>query len=207
MNSQHAIAKKVKIPLKSRLLPYYDTVELVQNTSEYNFFTPTPSKVITRNNYVNNPFPGTDKRRIVGLGFEFTKQFIRDDSGNSINSQQIINAVKDAGVTFTADQNNQQMLSTTIEEHSNFSGTLFKVSRAAAHVDEADATSIRKVAVLKPAGFIKLPEPWDVAKSQSIDLKINLVDSSNLPTSQNWTDSTQGKLYLRAILYLAEIDA
>lgn len=201
------LTKKVPIPRTARIKPYYDTKQIKNGVAEINFFPANATRKVTRDNYINNPFPGEDKRRIVGLSFEILKQFIRDDSGNSINSKQIINGIKDAGVVLTADNDYKEFLRTTIDRHSNFAGTDFAGAKATALVDAAVETVTATTAVLKPAGMYKLQDPFDVAPNQSIDLKVTFADASAFPTDQNWTDSNQGLLYLRATLYLAEIKA
>lgn len=208
MQTKHAISKKVKVPAKAKLLPIFSTVDLIQNTSELSFYS-NPTNIIHADNFVNNPFTGTDRRRVLGLVFNLNKIFIRDDAANGIDSQKILNALKDSSVKFTADQNNQQFLHTVIEEHSNFSGTIIRQSTAAGHIDEADEVSRRKVAIFKPADFIKIPDPWDVARNQNISLKVKLTNSADLPTAQNWIDSDDNGnrgLKMQAIIFMAEID-
>jgi hypothetical protein len=200
------IAKKVQIPNSARFKPYYDTQQIVQNDSVLNFFPPNPNKAIARNNYVSNPFPGKEERMIVGLSFELVKHFIRDDAANGIDSSKIINAIKDAGVRFTADNDYKEMLRTGIEEHSNFAGTCFKNAVSSAYVNGAIVNARSKTAVLKAAQMHRLPDPVRIAPNQTIDLQVTFANSADFPTAQNWTDSGQGQLWLRATLYLAEVD-
>lgn len=199
------LAKPAPIPRSARIKPYYDTQQIKQNVAEINFFPPNATRKVTRDNYINNPFPGKDKRRIVGLSFELVKQFIRDDSDNSIDSVAIINGIKDAGVVLTADNDYKEFLRTTIDRHSNFAGTDFEGAKASALVDAAIETASRKTAVLKSAGMYKLQDPFDVAGNQTINLKVTFADASAFPSEANWDASGQGKLWLRATLYLAEI--
>jgi len=201
------LAKKVPIPRSARIKPYYDTKQIKNGVADINFFPPNATRKVTRDNYINNPFPGEEKRRIVGLSFELLKLFITDDPDNSIDSEKIINAVKDAGVVLTADNDYKEFLRTTLDRHANFSGTDFEGAKATALIDAAIEEASSKTAVLKSAGMYKLQDPFDVASNQSIDLKVSFADASAFPTDQNWTDSGQGKLFLRATLYLAEIKA
>lgn len=200
------IAKKVQIPNSARFKPYYDTQQILQNESVINFFPPNPDKKITRNNYVSNAFPGKDERMIVGLSFELVKHFIRDDAENGIDSEAIINGIKDAGVRFTADNDHKEMLRTGIEEHSNFAGTCFKIATAQAYKNGAVDTVQAKTAVLKSSQMHRLPDPVRIAPNQTIDLQVTFADSSKFPTADNWEQSGQGGLWLRATLYLAEVE-
>jgi hypothetical protein len=203
----NTLAKKVPIPRSARIKPYYDTKQIKNGVAEINFFPPNATRKVSRDNYINNPFPGEEKRRIVGLSFELVKQFITDDAANNINSEAIINGIKDAGVVLTADNDYKEFLRTTIDRHSNFAGTDFEGAKASALIDAAVETVESKTAVLKSAGMYKLQDPFDVASNQSIDLKVSFADASNFPTDQNWNDSGQGLLFMRATLYLAEIKA
>jgi hypothetical protein len=200
------IAKKVQIPNSARIKPYYDSQKIVQNESVLNFFPPNPSKKVTLNNYISNPFPGKEERLIVGLSFELVSKFIRDDSANGIDASKIINGVKDAGVVFTADNDYKQFLRVPIEEHSNFGGTSMKVSEAKAYVNGSYVTNSKRSACLKASNMFRLPDPFKIASNQSIDLEVTFADASVFPTEANWTASDQEQLYLRATLFLAEID-
>lgn len=202
------LAKKVPIPRNSRLKTYYDTKEIIQNTSEYNFFPANATRNVTRDNYINNPFPGEESRRVVGLSFELISQFIEDDSANSIDVEAIMNGIKDAGIILTADNDYKEFVRTTMSEHFNFAGTRLNV-RAAAASDGGTApslvSSVERTVIAKNADMYRLPDPFDVAPNQTIDLKVVFEDSSIFPTSANWTAASQPKLLLRANLFIAEM--
>jgi hypothetical protein len=203
---KNSLAQKVPVPKGSRIKTYYDSKKLIQNEAVVNFFPPNATRNVTRDNYINNPFPGEDKRRVVGLSFELIKQFIQDDDANGIDSEAIINAVKDAGVVLTADNDYKEFLRTTIDEHSNFSDTNFASVVASDYINSAVETAERKTAVMKGSGMYRLSDPFDVASNQTIDLRVEFADASSFPTEQQWIDSGQGQLWLRATLYVAEIE-
>lgn len=195
------------IPRTALIKPLYDTQKITQNVSEVNFYPANASKVVARNNYITNPFPGENTRRVVALSFEINKQFIEDDAANSIDSEAIINSLKDAGIILTADGDYKEFLRTTIDRHSNFSGTGLESESAAALVDAAIQTATSKVSVMKGSGLYFLADPFDIAPNQTVDLKVKFADSSLFPTDANWNDSGQGLLYMTATLYAAEIEA
>jgi len=204
----NTLAKKVPIPKNARLKTYYDTKEIVQNTTDYNFFPPNATRNVTRDNYINNPFPGEDSRRVVGLSFELIPQFMHNDAVNSIDIEKIMNGLKDAGIILTADNDYKEFVRTTMSEHFNFAGTRLN-TRVAAASDGASApalvTSIDKTVTSKSADMYRLPDPFDVAPNQTIDLKVVFEDASVFPTSQNWVDASQSRLLLRANLFIAEV--
>ncbi len=199
------LKQRVPIPKNARIRPYYDTQPIEQNNAVVNFFPPSGTKDVTRDNYISNSFPGNDTRRIAGLSFELVRQYLRDDAANGIDAAAIINAVKHAGVILTADQNYQQFLRTTIEEQSNFAQTEFEGALASAYVNAGYVTEERKTAILKSADMYRLEDPFDIAPNQNVNLEVQFNDASPFPTEQQWTDSGQPKLWLRATLYLAEI--
>lgn len=199
------LIKRAPIPITSRIKPYYDTKEIVQNTATYNFFPATATRNVTRDNYIGNPFPGEEKRRVVGISFELVKQFIRTDSGNGINAIGIVNGLKDGSVILTADNDYKEFLRISMEECSNFLGTGLSGAIASAFVDEAIENAEEETACMKSASMYALRDPFDVAPTQSINLQVTFKDASVFPTSQQWTDSGQGVLLLRSTLYLAEI--
>jgi hypothetical protein len=205
----NTLAKKVPIPRNARLKTYYDTKEIVQNTAEYNFFPPNATRNVSRDNYINNPFPGEDSRRVVGLSFELVPQFMHNDAANGIDVEAIINGLKDAGIILTADNDYKEFVRTTMSEHFNFAGTRLNTRVSGApDVIGAGAVmvpSIEKTVVAKAADMYRLPDPFDVAPNQTIDLKVVFDDASMFPTSGNWTTSGQSRLLLRANLFIAEV--
>ena len=197
----------VSVPPTALIKPIYDTQEIVQNQSEINFFPAVASKKIPRNNYVSNPLPGETVRRVVGLSFELVRQFTSLDADNSIDPVAIVNALKDASVILTADSNYKQFLRTTIDRHSNFSGTSIEGAHATALVGAAIQSATSKTAITKRSGIYFLADPFDIAPNQTIDLKVTFKDSSKFPTAAQWDASGQGRLNLMATLHVAEFEA
>lgn len=198
-----AIAKPVEIPQNARIKSYYDTVDIVQNTATYNFFPANATRKVTRDNYFNNPFPGTKRRLVFGLSFETVQHFISD--ATDIDSEKIVNALKDASVTITADNDNKEFLQTTIEEHSNFAGTGLVAAASKAWIDGAVVTEERKTVVVKGSNMYRLQDPFIVAANQTLDVKVRFKNAADFPTAQQWTDASQPQLRLRCTLYLAEL--
>lgn len=192
--TENPTKRRLPIPKSARIKTYYDTQPVKQNEADINFFPATADKKVTRNNYVQNPFPGDATRRIAGLSFEVLQQFIDDDSANGIDSRAIANALKYGGVILTADQSYTQFLRAPIGEYSNFSQAQF--------VKSADSAT----SVLKSAGMYRLDDPFDVAPNQNLNLSVHFNDASAFPTATQWDDSSQQQLQLRATLYLAVID-
>jgi hypothetical protein len=181
--------RRLKVPKHARIKTYYDTKLIDQNKDVINFFTPNASKEVTRDNYIQNPFPGDATRRIAGLSFELVPQFISNDSDNSIDAAAIVNAMKFSGVIITADQSYRQFLRAPMAEYSNF----------------ADTQYIGGTAILKKADMYRLSDPFDIASNQNLNLAVHFNDATGFPKESDWEASGQKKPYLRATLYLAEI--
>ena len=200
------ISKKALVPASARIKTYYDTRQVEQNSSILNFFPANATRKVTRDNYVNNPFPGSFKRRILGLAFEVTKQFIEDDEANGIDARAIINTLKDSAILLQADNDNKEFLRAPISEFSNFAGTGLQLVSATDNTTDAVA-SYKRTATLKSAGEYRLADPFDLAVNQTVSLAVHFDDASKFPTEANWAASGQGSLWLRASLVVAEVDA
>jgi hypothetical protein len=196
------ISKKALVPASARIKTYYDTKQVEQNGAILNFFPANATRKVTRDNYVNNPFPGAMKRRILGLSFEITKQFIADDPENGIDAQKIVNGLKDAAILLQADNDNKEFLRAPISEFSNFAGTGLQTATD----NTADAVAGR-IAILKSAGEYRLADPFDLAVNQTVSLAVHFDDASVFPSEAGWTASGQSGLWLRASLVVAEVDA
>lgn len=199
------ISKKALVPASARIKTYYDTKKVEQNGSIINFFPANATRKVTRDNYVNNPFPGAMKRRILGLSFEVTKQLIEDDPDNGINARDIVNGLKDAAILLQADNDNKEFLRAPISEFSNFAGTGFQLVSGTANSTDAEVT-YKRIATLKSAGEYRLADPFDLAQNQTVSLAVHIDDSSVFPTEAGWTASGQGGLWLRASLVVAEVE-
>jgi len=200
------ISKKALVPASARIKTYFDTRLVEQNRSVINFFPANANRKLTRDNYVSNPFPGAMKRRILGLSFEATKQFIEDDPANGVDSLAIVNGLKDAAILLQADNDNKEFLRAPISEFSNFAGTGLQFVSATDNSVDAVAT-YKRIASLKSAGEYRLPDPFDLAVNQTVSLAVHFDDASVFPSAENWTQSGQGQLWLRASLVVAEVDA
>jgi len=200
------ISKKALVPASARIKTYYDTKQVEQNNSIINFFPANATRKVTRYNYVNNPFPGSMKRRILGLSFEITKQFIEDDPAHGIDARAIVNGLKDAAVLLQADNDNKEFLRAPISEFSNFAGTGLQLVSATDNTVDAVA-AYKRTATLKSAGEYRLADPFDLAVNQTVSLAVHFDDASVFPSAENWTQSGQGQLWLRASLVVAEVDA
>jgi hypothetical protein len=199
------ISKKALVPATARIKTYYDTKQVVQNDNVINFFPANATRKVTRDNYVNNPFPGSMKRRILGLSFELTKQFIEDDAANGIDARSIVNGLKDAAILLQADNDNKEFLRAPMSEFSNFAGTGIQLASATDNTVYAVA-SFKRVATIKSAGEYRLADPFDLAVNQTVSLAVHFDDASVFPSIENWTQSGQGQLWLRASLVVAEVE-
>lgn len=200
------ISKKALVPASARIKTYYDTKQIEQNNSIINFFPANATRKVTRDNYVNNPFPGAMKRRILGLSFEITKQLIEDDPGNGIDARAIVNGLKDAAILLQADNDNKEFLRAPMSEFSNFAGTGLQLVSATDNTVDAVAT-YKRIATLKSAGEYRLADPFDLAVNQTVSLAVHFDDASVFPSTESWTQSGQGQLWLRSSLVVAEVDA
>jgi hypothetical protein len=202
------LARKTAIPATARRRVYFDTQELVQNTTRYDFFPPQASRDITLANYISNSFPGDDARLLYGASFELIKQHIETDAANSIDAEAIINAVKDAGIVITADQSRTEFLRDRLPNYFNFEGnhlnirTSFAGQAAAA---DSELTVDKTVTMQSAEGYFKIPDPFFVAPNQVLNVEVTFNDASSFPTSQNWVDAGKSKLFLRSTLHLAEL--
>lgn len=200
--------KSVTPPADARRKTYQDTQEILQDVSELSFFPANASKDVTRNNYITNPFPGKNGRLVLGLSFELVKQFITTDAANSIDPIAIINGLKDAGIVFTADNDYKEFLRGRLSEFFNFKGTNISTQVTAASsggTAPALTSTVTHTVTIKSAQGIAVPNPFLIAPSQTFDLGVKFVDSSMFPTGDNWDDSGQGRLFLRATIFAAEI--
>jgi hypothetical protein len=198
------ITKKALVPASARIKTYYDTRQVEQNSSILNFFPANATRKVTRDNYVNNPFPGSFKRRILGLSFEITKQFIEDDVANGINARAIVDALKDSAILLQADNDNKEFLRAPISEFSNFAGTGLQINTKDGG---EDPDIIHRIVSLKSAGEYRLADPFDLAVNQTVSLAVHFDDASKFPSEANWAASGQGSLWLRASLVVAEVEA
>lgn len=200
------ISKKALVPASARIKTYFDTRLIEQNRAVINFFPANANRKLTRDNYVSNPFPGAMKRRILGLSFEVTKQFIEDDTENGIDARAIVNGLKDAAILLQADNDNKEFLRAPISDFSNFAGTGLQFVSGTDNTADAVAT-YKRIATLKSAGEYRLPDPFDLAVNQTVSLAVHFDDASVFPSEESWTQSGQGQLWLRASLVVAEVDA
>lgn len=196
------ISKKALVPASARIKTYYDTKKVEQNGAILNFFPANATRKVTRDNYVNNPFPGAMKRRILGLSFEITKQFIADDPENGIDAQKIVNGLKDSAILLQADNDNKEFLRAPISEFSNFAGTGLQTA-----TDNTTDAVAGRIVILKSAGEYRLADPFDLAVNQTVSLAVHFDDASVFPSDAGWTASGQNGLWLRASLVVAEVDA
>ena len=198
------ISKKALVPASARIKTYYDTRQVEQNSSILNFFPANATRKVTRDNYVNNPFPGSFKRRILGLSFEITKQFIEDDSANGIDARAIVDGLKDSAILLQADNDNKEFLRAPISEFSNFAGTGLQINTK----DGGEGPdTIHRIVSLKSASEYRLADPFDLAVNQTVSLAVHFDDASKFPSAEGWAASGQGSLWLRASLVVAEVDA
>jgi hypothetical protein len=205
---KETLARKTAIPASARRRVYFDTQELVQDTTRYDFFPPQASRDITIANYISNSFPGDDARLLYGMSFELVKQHIETDSANSVDAEAIINAVKDSAIIINADQSRTEFLRDRLANYFNFEGnhlnirTSFAGQAAAA---DSELTVDKTVTMQSAEGYFKIPDPFFVAPNQVLNVEVSLNDASALPTSANWTAADQPKLFLRSTLHMAEL--
>ena len=199
------ISKKALVPATARIKTYFDTRKVQQNQSVLNFFPANADRKLTRDNYVSNPFPGAMKRRILGLSFELTKQFIEDDAANGIDARAIVNGLKDAAILLQADNDNKEFLRALINAFSNFVGTGIQFTSATNNTADAVA-EYRRLVTMKSASEYRLADPFDLAINQTVSLAVHFDDASVFPTSENWNQSGQGELWLRASMVVAEVE-
>lgn len=189
-------AKKARISRSGRLKPLFDTIAIVQNTSEYKLFPANASKSNTENNYVSNPLPGSYVRKVLAISIESNLQTIRTATG--VDPVKIINALKKASLIITVDSDRKQMLHMPIEEFLNFSGS----DVHAAYSGTGAATV--EYANLKSWGAKQVPDPFQIGVNQSFEVKIEFADSSNFPTAAQWTTADFGALELKVKIYVSE---
>ncbi|MAL19401.1 MULTISPECIES: hypothetical protein [Gracilimonas] len=199
------ISKKALVPATARIKTYFDTRKVQQNQSVLNFFPANADRKLTRDNYVSNPFPGAMKRRILGLSFELTKQFIEDDPANGIDARAIVNGLKDAAILLQADNDNKEFLRAPMSEFSNFAGTGIQFTSATNNTVDAVA-EYRRLVTMKSASEYRLADPFDLAINQTVSLAVHFDDASVFPTTENWNQSGQGELWLRASMVVAEVE-
>jgi len=202
------LARKTAIPAAARRRVYFDTQELVQGTSRYEFFPPQASRDITIANYISNSFPGDDARLLYGASFELVKQHIETDADNSIDAEAIINALKDSGIVITADQNRTEFLRDRLSNYFNFEGNHLNIRNSfAGQAASADSelTVDKTVTMQSAQGYFKIPDPFFVAPNQVLNVEVTFNDASSFPTSQNWVDAGKSKLFLRSTMHLAEL--
>jgi hypothetical protein len=206
MSDTTSTKRRLPIPKDARIKTYYDTQPVKQNQAVINFFPPNASKDVTRNNYIQNPFSGDNKRRVAGLSFEPVSHFLINDPDNGIDVRAIVNALKYAGIVVTADQNYTQFLRAPIGEYSNFAETEYEEAAAKAYVNSAYVDKTVSTAIVKRSAMYRLHDPFDIASGQNLNMSVHFKDASAFPTEAQWQASGQKKLWLRATLYLAEIE-
>lgn len=200
--------KKLPVPPNAKHKVYHDTIEIVQNTSAYNFFPATSTRNLLRDNYFSNSLPGNDSRLVLGLSFELVQQHIENDSANSIDGENIINALAYAGLRITADNDNKEYVRDRLSRYFNFRDIELAYSIAAAS-DGATAPAInvaeQKIITVQGTEVMPVPDPFRIASNQTFDIEVTFADSSVFPTSQNWEDASQPALLMRCNLHVAEI--
>ena len=211
-----SFSKPIKLDRSSaRLRTYYDTQQIDDTTSDLilNFFPPNPNKVVGRNNYVQNPFPGDEARMVIGLSFELTKQAISrypltDASSNTVDPEKIGNGIMDSAVLLRVDNNFQEMLKVPMIQCFNFAGTDYELNHAVVGDPGTGGSAVtheEAMAVFKSASGFVLPDPFVLASQQHLDLSVHFHSKADFPSDAEWTAASQGNLYLRAKLYVAEM--
>jgi hypothetical protein len=205
---KETLARKTAIPASARRRVYFDTQELVQDTTRYDFFPPQASRDITIANYISNSFPGDDARLLYGMSFELVKQHIETDADNSIDGEEIINALKDSGIVINADQSRTEFLRDRLANYFNFEGNHLNIRTSfagQAGAADSELTVDKTVTMQSAEGYFKIPDPFFVAPNQVLNVEVTFNDASSFPTSQNWVDAGKSKLFLRSTLHLAEL--
>jgi hypothetical protein len=59
---------------------------------------------------------------------------------------------------------------------------------------------------MKSASEYRLADPFDLAINQTVSLAVHFDDASVFPTTENWNQSGQGELWLRASMVVAEVE-
>ena len=191
-NSQ-LVVKPVTLDQAGRLKTYFDTKAVVQNQAVINFFTPNANRRSAQNNYVNNPFPGDEVRKVLGISIESTLAVIK--TAANVDPIKIINALKFGSVKLTLNSDSKQALHLPITDFLDFSA--IDVSVAADPVDGVFVT-------LPTKGMVRLPDPFQIGKNQVFEAIVEFDSAANFPTSAHWTTAAYGDLQLRFGIQVSE---
>ncbi|MCH8567619.1 MAG: hypothetical protein LAT67_05120 [Balneolales bacterium] len=186
------IVKPIAIDPKGRLKQYYDTKRLKQGDSILHFFPAQAQRESARNNYVNNPIPGNEIRKVLSIGIDINYAVI--ESATNIDPFKIINAIKQSSIKLTLNSDNVQVLEQPISNFLNFSSSGVAMN--------SDGT--KKAVSVSSKGLVRLADPFQVGIQQVFDLNLNVANAGLLPTVAHWEAANLPPLEVTVMLLMSE---
>ncbi len=187
-----------RVPLEAgvQIERLFDVKEITNGDSEKSFFTPSPSGVVTDNNYRQNPLPGINYRVLLGISINLTVAAIEEDA--NIDPVKVINGIKDAVLTLSTNEGRNQDFIHPIKDYLNLSGLEAALTSAAS--DDAVTSMI----ALQSTGIRQTDNLFYLKPNESFTLKVNF-NNSVWPTTANWT--TAGHRFgLQTEIWVAEMN-
>lgn len=178
---------RAQLGRKDRIREYFDTVELLQSGSPWDFFPSSASGGAEDSNYTDMPLQGQFNYVLVAISLESMLKCIKDDSGNSINALQVANILEFGTLKVFVDRKEKKLVDNRISRY--WHGKGYKEKNAG-----GDATAATSAAVVEIAsrGFVPMAHQIGVANDQDVTPQVQLANDGSLPTGSNWDSSSQG---------------
>ena len=172
------------------------------NTLQFFQRNPTTNEVLR--NYVQNPLPGPQRKRILAMGFAPLALIVQDISG--VNPITLRNALADAGVVFRKNNGRETVMRAQLRQL--MPQNAFDVLHAAFD-DGTDAGETNEL-VLPTSPLTQLPNPGEPGNSdhdftldgdEQFELEIVFADTNPIPAKADL------EIYMGAFMQLINPDA
>jgi hypothetical protein len=162
------IAKSITIvSAKTKIVNYFDEQARLTTATPTQFFPSSVTRDDSKNNYVNNPMPGSFDRTVIGLSISLVNAVIK--TATNVDPLAIANALRKGYVKVLVDQSNTQILHLPIDAVSNFDELLFHATQGTLAAGAAPLTEYTWPKALSP---IKLPEPFTLKANQTFKVEV-----------------------------------
>ena len=150
-------------------------------------------------NYTKNPLPGDRPYDILGIGFEFSHQYVEEPVGSSdIDLEAFTNHLFDASVLLRTDQRREQLINKHLQLCVQIQTMDFTLTPDAAN------QGFEKTLKLPAKGLLRIDDPIHISTQEVFDLTVRWASVSSFPSDTNWANLAQGgPLKMMAKLFVA----
>lgn len=191
------VQKPVNVKLDGRIETLFDTLAVLQGDSRLSFFQNGQPRNPAERNYTQNPLPGDEIRKVLGVKVD-TAIFAIKTAAN-IDPVKILNGLKKGSVEITVDSNSNKVVWVPITEFLDFDGAQITTGQTAA--DEYDI-----IVTIPSTGFRRLDDPFQIGVQQVFEVLVHFANAADFPTAAHWTTAGQMPLELRVELQVSKED-